>query len=177
MGPSKFLAEILVRPLPGNPRQAIVQAGPLAFRAALGRNGRTSRKREGDGATPIASMRLMHGYYRSDRLALPDTGLGMIPILASMLWCDAPDDASYNRPVHKPFAKSHEEMLRSDHLYDICLVMDWNISARRRYRGSAIFFHLAKAGYPPTEGCVAISRRDMLRLLPLVGPETVVHVL
>jgi L,D-peptidoglycan transpeptidase YkuD (ErfK/YbiS/YcfS/YnhG family) len=94
-----------------------------------------------------------------------------------MLWCDAPEDASYNRPVRKPFAKSHEEMLRGDHLYDICLVMDWNISARKRYRGSAIFFHLAKPGYLPTEGCIAVHQRDMLRLLPLIGPETVVRVL
>ena len=173
---SKSLTEIMIRPLPGNPRQAIVQAGSLAFRAALGRSGRTSRKREGDGATPIASMRLLHGYYRSDRLALPDTGLQMTPILESMLWCDAPEDASYNRPVRKPFVKSHEEMLRGDHLYDICLVMDWNISSRARNRGSAIFFHLIKPGYEPTAGCVAVSLRDMRRLLPHLRKGTIVRV-
>ena len=171
------LTEILVRPAPGNPRQAVVQAGRLTFHAALGRSGRTSGKREGDGATPIASMRLLYGYYRRDRLIIPDTALRMIPIRKSMLWCDAPDDANYNRPISAPFGESHESMLRSDHLYDICLVMDWNISSRKRNRGSAIFFHLAKPGYQPTEGCVAIKRRDMLRLLPLIGPETIVRVL
>jgi L,D-peptidoglycan transpeptidase YkuD (ErfK/YbiS/YcfS/YnhG family) len=170
------LAEILVRPAPGNPRRAIVQAGRLAFRAALGRSGRTSRKREGDGATPIATMSLLYGYYRSDRLAVPGTGLAMFPIRKSMLWCDAADDASYNRPAKAPFGPSHEDLQREDHLYDICLVMDWNISSRKRHCGSAIFFHLAKPGYLPTEGCVAIQKRDMLRLLPLIGPETVVRV-
>jgi len=172
------LTEILVRPAPGNPHQAIVQAGPLTFRAALGRSGRTCLKREGDGATPIAAMRLMSGYYRRDRgVGALRTGLAMRPIRVDLLWCDATGTANYNRPVHAPFAKSHETMMRKDHLYDICLVMDWNISSRRQGCGSAIFFHLAKSGYQPTEGCVAIRKRDMLRLLPLVGPETVVRVL
>jgi L,D-peptidoglycan transpeptidase YkuD (ErfK/YbiS/YcfS/YnhG family) len=172
------LSEILVRPAPGNPCQAIVEAGRLTFRAALGRSGRTAGKREGDGATPIAAMRLIRGYYRRDaKIAAPRTGLPMTPVLKSMLWCDASGDANYNRPVRAPFAKSHETMMRTDHLYDICLVMDWNVTSRRRNRGSAIFFHLAKPGYRPTEGCIAISRRDMLRLLPLVGPQTVVRVL
>jgi L,D-peptidoglycan transpeptidase YkuD (ErfK/YbiS/YcfS/YnhG family) len=172
------LAEILVRPAPGNPRQAIVQAGPLIFRAALGRSGRTSRKREGDGATPIAAMPLLYGYYRRDRgIGALSTRLRMLPIGRSMLWCDAPGDANYNRPVKAPFTPSHERLMRQDHLYDICLVMDWNIGMRRRGCGSAIFFHLAKPGYQPTEGCVAIRKRDMLRLLPLIGPETAVRVL
>lgn len=172
------LSEIVVRPAPGNPRRAIVQAGVLTFPAALGRSGRTSRKREGDGATPIADMHLLHGFFRRDQVKSPlDTTLPMMPIDRTMLWCDAPDDANYNRPVRSPFKPSHERMMRSDHLYDICLVMDWNISSRSRNRGSAIFFHLAKPGFPPTEGCVAIRRRDMLRLLPLIGPGTVVRVL
>jgi L,D-peptidoglycan transpeptidase YkuD (ErfK/YbiS/YcfS/YnhG family) len=175
---AKPITEILVRPAPGNRRQAIVQVGHLFFRAALGRSGRTSRKREGDGATPIAAMRLLYGYQRRDRLrSAPATMLPMIPIAKSMLWCDAPGDPNYNRAVRAPFAWSHEAMVRKDHLYDVCLVMDWNISSRRQGCGSAIFFHLAKPGYPPTEGCIAVSLRDMRRLLPLVDGGTVVRVL
>jgi L,D-peptidoglycan transpeptidase YkuD (ErfK/YbiS/YcfS/YnhG family) len=171
------LTEIVVRPAPGNRCQALVSAGPLRFRAALGRSGMTSRKREGDGATPIAAMRLMSGYYRRDRgIGGLRTSLSMTPIRASMLWCDAAFDANYNRPVTVPFGKSHERLMRGDRLYDICLVMDWNLSSRRQNCGSAIFFHVAGRGYPPTEGCVAIARRDMLRLLPVIGPETVVRV-
>jgi L,D-peptidoglycan transpeptidase YkuD (ErfK/YbiS/YcfS/YnhG family) len=173
----KQISEVLVRAAPGNPRQAIVQAGPLTFRAALGRSGRTTRKHEGDGATPVAAMRLLRGYYRGDRIGSPVSGLPMAPIGKSLLWCDAPEDANYNRPVSAPFAKSHERMKRPDHLYDICLVMDWNISSRKRHRGSAIFLHLARPGYLPTEGCIALRLRDMLRLLPLVGPNTMIRVL
>ena len=173
----RTLKEIIVRPAPGDPRRAIVQAGALNFPAALGRSGRSSRKREGDGATPIAAMRILYGYYRREKVSGPlGTRLPMTVIDATMLWCDAPEDANYNRPVRAPFKPSHETMKRKDRLYDVCLVMDWNISSRRRNLGSAIFFHCAKPGYQPTEGCVAIDIRDMRRLLPLIGRETVVRV-
>lgn len=172
------LDEIIVRPAPGDQCRAIVQAGSLTFPAALGRSGRSSRKREGDGATPIAAMPLLYGYYRRDQVSGPlHARLPMIAIDETRLWCDAPADANYNRPVRAPFEPSHEEMKRRDELYDICLVMDWNISSRRRNAGSAIFFHCAKPGYPPTQGCIAIHIRDMRRLLPLIGPDTIVRVI
>jgi L,D-peptidoglycan transpeptidase YkuD (ErfK/YbiS/YcfS/YnhG family) len=174
----RIVGKIVVRRAPRDRRRAIVQAGNLIFPAALGRSGSTSRKREGDGGTPIAAMRVLYGYYRRDRLAGPLANrIPMIPARSCMLWCDAPDDANYNRPVRSPFRPSHEEMLRGDGLYDICLVLDWNITSRRRNLGSAIFFHCAKPGYKPTQGCIAISVRDMRRLLPLIGPETVVEVI
>ena len=43
---------MVVRRAPGKATEAILQYGPLRLRAALGRSGITSRKREGDGATP-----------------------------------------------------------------------------------------------------------------------------
>ena len=74
-------------------------------------------------------------------------------------WCEVPDDRNYNRPVRMPYAASHERMLRADNLYDACIVLDWNIRPRRRGRGSAIFFHLARPGFTPTQGCVAVTPR------------------
>lgn len=68
------------------------------------------------------------------------------------------------------------QLLRQDHLYDICL-MDWNISSHGAIAARRLCFHLARPGYTPTEGCVAISRGDMLRLLPLVDAHTIVRVL
>lgn len=168
---------ILVRPAPGGKSRAIVQVGPLRIPAAIGRTGRTSRKREGDGATPIAAMPLLSGFLRGDRLALPKTALALRRIKPSMLWCDAPGHPSYNRLVQAPFEPSHEEMHRKDGLYDICLVLDWNLTARRRHAGSAIFFHLIRPGYEPTAGCIAVARRDMLRILPHMRPGTIVRVL
>lgn len=122
-------------------------------------------KREGDGATPRATMKLIGGFTRRDRVSLPPTLLPMRGIRRDMLWCDAPGHASYNRPVRAPFAASHETMMRNDGLYDVCLVMDWNISSRRRQAGSAIFFHLIRPGYEPTQGCIAVSLPAMKRLI------------
>jgi L,D-peptidoglycan transpeptidase YkuD (ErfK/YbiS/YcfS/YnhG family) len=174
----KFLRSpaIIVRTAPGNRNRAIVQVGPLVFYAAIGRSGRTSRKREGDGATPIARMALIEGYVRGEHPGQLRTTLPIRRIRSDMLWCDQPDHANYNRPVRAPFSKSHERLMRPDHLYDIVLVMDWNISSRKRGAGSAIFFHLARPGYAPTEGCVAVKRRDMERLLPLMKAGRIVEV-
>ena len=170
------VSSILVRAAPRDPTRAIVQVGSLRFAAALGRSGRSAIKREGDGATPIAPMALLYGFYRADRIARPATALSMTPIAPTMLWCDDPRDGCYNRPVGAPFAPSHEALARADNLYDICLVMDWNMSSRRRNGGSAIFFHLARPGYLPTEGCIAVRLADMRRLLRAIGPGTVVRV-
>ena len=83
-------------------------------------------------------------------------------------WCDAPGAPTYNRPVRLPHPHGAERMWREDALYDAVVVLDYNVSMRVRGRGSAIFLHVAKPGYPPTEGCIAVSPRDMRRLLPLL---------
>lgn len=156
---------IVVRTAPRDKRRALVLFDRRAEQAAIGRSGVTALKREGDGATPRAAMRLIGGYLRRDRIALPPTRLPMRAIRWDMLWCDAPRHAAYNRPVRAPFPAGHERMMRDDGLYDVCLVMDWNISCRRRHAGSAIFFHLIRPGYEPTEGCVAVSLPAMRRLI------------
>lgn len=157
---------LVLRRAPRSKTRAILQFGPLTIPAAIGRSGLTSRKREGDGATPIACMALLGGHMRRDRGPLPLSPLKLSAIRRRDLWCDAPFHPCYNRPVKAPFASNHEEMMREDGLYDICIVLDWNIRMRRQGAGSAIFFHLIRPGYEPTAGCVAIARRDMTRLLP-----------
>lgn len=157
---------LIVRQAPGQKSRALLQYAGLTFRAAIGRNGRTVLKREGDGKTPIASMKILDGFVRGDRLKNIRTPLNLKRVRNTMLWCDAPNHASYNRPVSAPFKPSHEELMRRDGLYDICIVLDWNISSRSRHRGSAIFFHLIRPGYQPTAGCIGLNLRDMQRLLP-----------
>lgn len=177
----KPLRTITVRRAPRNPSRAIVNIGGLTMPAAIGRSGMTSRKREGDGATPIAAMRILSGFVRGERESLPKTALPIRRIRRDMLWCDEPKHPAYNRLVSvragATFKASHEEMMRADGLYDICLVLDWNVTARARNRGSAIFFHLIRPGYQPTAGCVAVSLRDMQRLLPHLRKGTVVKVM
>ncbi len=169
---------IFVRAAPGNRSRGILQAGPLRLRCALGRSGLSSRKREGDGATPIASMPLLSAY-RPPRLAGPRPPI-LLPTRSTRGrdgWCDAPRHASYNRPVALPFPASAETMRRPDRLYDLVVVLDWNVASRRRFRGSAIFLHVAREGLAPTEGCVALHPRDLLRLAPFLRPGARMRVL
>jgi L,D-peptidoglycan transpeptidase YkuD (ErfK/YbiS/YcfS/YnhG family) len=173
----KGLRVLTVRARPGHASQGLLQVGGLVFSCALGRGGISAGKREGDGATPLGSMRILSGYFRNDHFSGGrKTRLAMAPISRDLGWCEVPDDRNYNRPVRIPYGASHERMLRADRLYDACLVLDWNISPRRRGRGSAIFFHLARPGFTPTQGCVAVTARTMARLLPLLSDRTVVRV-
>lgn len=143
---------------------------------ALGRSGISAFKREGDGATPLARMRLLSGFFRPDA-AMPRHGaLALTAIRPRDGWCDAAGDPNYNRPVRLPFASGHERMWRADRLYDAVVVLDWNIRPRTRNRGSAIFLHVARPGFAPTEGCVAVSPAAMRWLLPRLSARTVLSV-
>lgn len=167
---------VIVRQRPGVKTQCLVRVGPLTFIGALGRSGRTIFKREGDGATPIKPMSCRSVYYKHRLRLRAKARLPLTPISPKMGWCDESNHASYNKAVKIPFSLSCETMLRDDALYDYVIVLDWNISSRKRNCGSAIFFHVAKPGYPPTQGCIAISRRDMMRILPHLTQKTIIHV-
>jgi len=170
------LRVLTVRSRPGNRSQGLLGAGTAVFSCALGRGGVSSNKREGDGATPLGRMRILSGYFRRDHVAGKPTRLRMTPIHPRLGWCEVPDDRNYNRPVKIPYGASHETMRRSDRLYDYCLVLDWNVAPRRRGRGSAIFFHLARPDFSPTQGCVAVTPSTMERLLPWLSKDSVLTV-
>jgi len=174
-GKTRRLGQIIVRAKPGDQRKGLLQAGGVVFACALGRGGISADKREGDGATPLARMRLLSGYIRKGRFALSSC-LPLKTLSPTLGWCEVPNDRNYNRPVKMPYAASHERMLRDDDLYDACIVLNWNIRPRRRGRGSAIFFHLARPGFTPTAGCVAVTHAVMRRLLPLLSRRTVLTV-
>lgn len=167
---------VIIRQRPGVKTQCLVRIGSLTFKGALGRLGRTIFKREGDRATPIKSMPCLYGYYKHRYRHRAKTKLLMMPISEKMGWCDDSVHANYNTQVKLPFLSSHETMLRDDVLYDYVIVLDWNIRSRKRNCGSAIFFHVAKPGYPPTQGCIAISRQDMVRILPHLTQKTIIQV-
>jgi L,D-peptidoglycan transpeptidase YkuD (ErfK/YbiS/YcfS/YnhG family) len=142
------------------------------YACTLGRSGFSEEKREGDGATPIGEYRLIEGYFRPDRVTLPATALPMHAITRDMGWCDDPAHADYNRSVTLPFAASHEELWREDHCYDLFLVIGYNTEHPVPGKGSAIFLHLLHEDGRPTAGCVALSREDLLELLPHLTPDT-----
>lgn len=139
---------------------------------ALGRSGIRSGKREGDGATPRGAFHLESGFYRGDKLLQPRTALLVRPSRHDDGWCDAKDDRNYNRQVKHPYPASAERLWRKDGLYDLVVVINYNRRPRVAGRGSAIFMHVAEKGLKPTEGCVALPRRDLLKVLAHIGPRT-----
>jgi L,D-peptidoglycan transpeptidase YkuD (ErfK/YbiS/YcfS/YnhG family) len=167
---------ILVCPATSDRTRGFVLAGTIEAPCALGRAGTRSTKREGDGATPMGSFRLRAVLYRADRLPRPRTHLPVTAVHKDSGWCDDPNDRAYNRPVRLPFAAGHEHLWREDHLYDVIVVIDYNLAPVRRGAGSAIFLHLAREDFAPTEGCVAVSRETMLRLLPHLAPQTTIEI-
>jgi L,D-peptidoglycan transpeptidase YkuD (ErfK/YbiS/YcfS/YnhG family) len=140
------------------------------MRCALGRGGISTQKREGDGATPVGTFAMRQLLYRPDRGPLPHTALPAKPIAPNDGWCDSPGDRAYNRPVHLPYPASAEHLWREDHLYDLIVVLGYNDDPVVPGQGSAIFLHLAMPNFAPTEGCVALSRDDLLTVLATAGP-------
>ena len=133
--------------------------GGQSFPCTLGKGGITGRKREGDGATPRGVHRIVGMLYRPDRLAPPTEWA--VPIGPGDLWSDDPADPDYNMMVRAPFNASHEKLRRSDPLYDLVLLTDWNWPCAVPGRGSAIFIHQWRRPGYPTEGCIALSRRHL----------------
>jgi L,D-peptidoglycan transpeptidase YkuD (ErfK/YbiS/YcfS/YnhG family) len=151
-------------------QRGVLKVGNLTFPCAVGRSGCRARKCEGDGATPAGRWHLLKVLYRTDRVRRPRTALPVSPLRENDGWCDAPGDRNYNRHVRHPYAASAERLWRQDMLYDVVVVLDYNGRPRARGRGSAIFMHVAKPDYTPTEGCVALARPHLLRVLQNAGP-------
>lgn len=130
------------------------------FPCVVGRGGIVQDKREGDGATPVGTHRLVGMLFRPDRMAQPTDWA--VPIRPRDLWCDAPDHADYNLMVRAPFPASAEMLRRADRLYDLVIVTDWNWPVARKGAGSAIFIHRWRRQGYPTEGCLGLRPDHLL---------------
>jgi len=135
------------------------------LRCAIGRGGISDDKREGDGATPAGLFPVRRVLYRADRVSRPECVLPSEAIAPADGWCDDPTDPLYNQRVQLPYAGRCEALWRDDALYDVVGVLGFNDAPAVPGRGSAIFLHVARPDFGPTEGCVALSRRDLLDVL------------
>lgn len=143
-----------------------------AARCSLGRSGVVSAavKCEGDGATPLGAWPMRRLFWRPDRLDRPATALPVEALIPEAGWCDDPADPFYNRPVILPYPASHERLWREDTIYDLIVELGYNDAPVVPGRGSAIFLHLARPDYAPTQGCIACAREDLLALLAAAKP-------
>lgn len=136
------------------------------YRCALGKNGVSTSKQEGDLKTPEGKFPLRCLYYRPDKfLQGVKTQLPQEPLHTDFGWCDDPTSPYYNQLIHLPFSKSHEILWRKDDIYDLIVVVGYNDHPVHKKRGSAIFIHVARDNYAPTYGCIAFSKKDLLEIL------------
>jgi L,D-peptidoglycan transpeptidase YkuD (ErfK/YbiS/YcfS/YnhG family) len=170
------LKRLTVRRKPSNPARGWLTAGSLALPVALGRSGIKANKREGDGATPRGAFRLKRLWWRADRHARPPTLLPVRRIGPHDGWCEDPFDRHYNQPVTVPKGSKADRLTRKDSLYDFIIELDHNTRPRVAGRGSAVFIHVARPGFAPTAGCVALSLNSLRRLLARLGAATTIVV-
>ncbi len=146
------------------------------FRCAVGRGSIGVKTREGDGITPIGAFPLRRVHYRPDRLERPRSGLPIRELRPADGWCDEPEDPAYNRLVELPHPASHEKLWRDDAIYDVIVEIGYNDAPLVPGLGSAIFLHVARTDYAPTEGCVALALDDLLEVVEGCCPSTLIRI-
>ena len=146
------------------------------YRCAIGKGGFSNDKKEGDGCTPLGTFALRECWFRLDRLPRPETILPLKVICESDGWSDDPKSAEYNKHIKRPYSHSHEQLWRSDHVYDLVIPLGYNDDPVVAGKGSAIFLHVVKDNYAPTEGCVALALEDLLEVLLHLEAQTYIKI-
>ena len=146
------------------------------FKCSIGKNGKTTKKNEGDNKTPKGIYTLGPLYYRKDRLPKISTKLKKIEIMKNFGWCDDVKSKFYNKPIKTNINVRHEKLYRNDKKYDLLIPIEYNSKRPKKNKGSAIFLHLT-SNYKKTQGCVAIKKKDMLILLKLINKKTKIKII
>ena len=144
----------------------------VKFRCALGKGGIKIKKEEGDNITPKGTFKLTKIYYRGDKIKNIATLLKKIKIKKNMGWCDDSRSKFYNMQIKLPNKFGHEKLYRNDNLYDLIVVLNYNTNPIIKYKGSAIFIHVAENSYKKTRGCIALKRDDLIKLISQIGKNT-----
>ena len=146
------------------------------FRCALGKGGIKQKEREGDFITPKGKFKLIKIYYRSDRIKKINSTLKKIKIKKNMGWCDDVSSNYYNKQIKINKKISHEKLHRKDNVYDIIVVLNYNLNPIIRGKGSAIFLHVAKKNYNKTQGCIALKKDELLTLISKIKKDTQIRI-
>ncbi len=141
----------------------------------VGKKGIGNKRKEGDLITPKGEFKIKYILYRKDRVKI-STRLKKKIIKKNMGWCDDPRSNFYNKLVRLPFAYKHEKLFKKENIYDIILVLNYNMKPIKKNKGSAIFIHVAKKSFKRTEGCVAIKKLNLIKLIKEINPNTKVKI-
>ena len=144
----------------------------LKFKCALGRAGVGEKRIEGDNITPKGTYKIIKIYYRKDRIKKISSKFKLIKIEKNMAWCNDPNSQKYNQLIKLPSKYTYEKLFRKDNVYDLILVLNYNINPIIKNKGSAIFIHIAKKKYKKTAGCVGLKKPDLIKLIMIIKKKT-----
>ena len=142
------------------------------FKCSIGKNGLSSKKKEGDKKTPKGIYKLGHLYYRKDRVKKPKTSISCKVIKSNMGWCDDKNDKkNYNKLIVIKKNIKYEKLYRKDNKYDFLIPISYNTKKIIPGKGSAIFIHLTN-NFRRTLGCIALKKNDFMILLKIINKKT-----
>ena len=147
------------------------------LRCSIGKSGIKKVKKEGDLATPKGTFGFGLLYYRKDRIKLHKCKIKKKIIKKNMGWCNDSKSIKYNKEINLPYKYSSEKLYKKENVYDLFLIIKYNTNPVIKKKGSAIFLHIAKKNYKPTQGCVAISKKDFLKILPSLNNKTTITII
>ena len=157
-------------------KNKILSYGNYKVKCAVGKRGIGIKLKEGDLITPKGIYKITKIFIRKDRIKNLRTKIKTFPIKKNMGWCNDPNSKSYNKLVKYPFNSTFEKLCRKDNIYDVVVVLNYNMKPIVRNKGSAVFLHISKKNYSPTEGCIAINKPHIKKLLTLISKSTKVKI-
>ena len=157
-------------------KSSFIRYKNLKFKCTLGRAGIGKKKVEGDNITPIGIYKILNVYYRNDRIKKLNTKFKIYQIKKDMGWCDDPKSKEYNQLIKIPSNYTHEKLYRKDSAYDLIAVLDYNINPIIKHKGSAIFVHLTKNYKKKTAGCIAVKKKNLVKLLSQIKINTKIKI-
>ena len=142
------------------------------LKCCIGKSGCKKSKKEGDLATPKGIFSLGILYYRKDRIGNINCKIKKKIIKKNTGWCDDSRSKKYNKEINFPFKYGAERFYRKDKVYDLLINIMYNQKPIIKKKGSAIFLHLTNKKYKPTKGCIAILKKDFIKILPFISKNT-----
>ena len=142
-------------------------------KCSVGKRGIGLKRKEGDLITPKGKYKIKYIMYRKDRVKI-QSKIKKIIIKKEMGWCDDPNSRHYNKIVKLPSSYKHEKLYKKENIYDIIIVLNYNMDPIVKNKGSAIFIHVAKKNYKKTEGCIAVKKAHLLKISKDLKKKTMV---
>ena len=151
--------------------------GNYKVKCAVGKRGIATKKKEGDLITPKGKFKIKYILYRKDRVYSLKTKIKKIIIKKDMGWCNDSASQKYNKLIRFPFKFRAENLYKKDNTYDIILVLSYNSDPVIKNKGSAIFLHIAKKNHKDTNGCVAVYKTSLKKIIKIIDRKTIIKII